>query len=104
MVSLQYIDDLRIGKKLIGGFIIVCILMLSVGIFGSIQMEQIYGNMDKMYTENTVPMLEIANTEVSLNSIRSLVFRSVAVPEERSSDESRMKNETQNIENHLIKF
>lgn len=104
MVSIQFLDNLKIGKKLIGGFIIVSLLMLSVGIFGSIQMEQIYGNMDKMYTENTVPMLEIANTEVSLNSIRSLVFRSLAVPEERLADEDRMHNETQNIETLLSEF
>lgn len=104
MISLQFIDNLSIGKKLIGGFVLVCLLMLSVGFFGSVQMEQIYGNMDKMYTDNTVPMLEIANTEVSLNSIRALVFRSMAVPEERLSDEGRMKNETQNIETLLTAF
>ena len=104
MVSIQFLDNLRIGKKLIGGFIIVSLLMLSVGIFGSIQMEQIYGNMDKMYTENTVPMLEIANTEVSLNSIRALVFRTIAVPEERQVDEGRMKIETQNIEDQITAF
>ncbi len=104
VASLTFLDNIHIGKKLIVGFILVSLLMLSVGIYGSFQMDRIYGNMDQMYTENTVPMLAIANTEVSLNSIRALVFRSIAVPEEFASDESRMKNETVLIESLLVEF
>ena len=104
MSIVKSLQNISIGKKLICSFIIVCLLMLLVGVFGSLQMEQIYGNMEKMYTDNTIPMLEIANTEVALNSIRALVFRSIAVPEERATDEERMKADMKTIEALLSSF
>lgn len=104
MAIREILEDISIGKRLLGGFILVSFLMLSVGLIGSVQMEQIYGTMDQMYTENTVPLMEIGNIEVGLNSIRSILFRTFAIPEEIEFDRERMKGEIDAIEGILSEF
>jgi len=101
MMRLQFIDNIKIGQKLIGGFVLVTLLMCLIGVVGFSGMTTISGQMDQMYTENTVPLTQIASMEVSLNSMRALVFRSMAIIDEREQDEGRLKSEIVNIDGQL---
>ncbi len=101
MTRLQFIDNIRIGQKLIGGFVLVTLLMCLIGVIGFSGMNTISGQMDHMYTENTVPLTQIASMEVSLNSMRALVFRSMAIVDEREQDEGRLKSEISNIDGQI---
>ncbi|WP_325629035.1 HAMP domain-containing methyl-accepting chemotaxis protein [Methanospirillum sp.] len=101
MMRLQFIDNIRIGQKLIGGFVLVTLLMCLIGVIGFSGMNTISGQMDHMYTENTIPLTEIASMEVSLNSMRALVFRSMAIIDEREQDEGRLKTEIASIESQI---
>jgi len=101
MKRLKFLDNIRISKKLIGGFVLVTLLMSSIGIIGFLGMNTISGQMNEMYSENTIPLTEIASMEVSLNSMRALVFRSMAIPDEREQDEIRMQTEVANIDSQI---
>lgn len=92
------INNISIGNRLIAGFIIVTILMSSVGVIGFIGMNSIGAGMDKVYSEGTIPLLEVTSIETSLNSIRALVFRTAALPAEREQDEKRMNDEIKKID------
>lgn len=54
-----------------------------------------------LYADNTVPLTEIGNIEVSLNSIRALTFRCIAIPEENKFDILRLETEVTNIDNNI---
>ncbi|HWQ67394.1 MAG TPA: methyl-accepting chemotaxis protein [Methanospirillum sp.] len=101
MQILDQINNSKIGTRLIGGFIIVTLLMSLIGIIGFLGMNSIASDMDKVYSQGTVPLLEISNTEVSLNSIRALVFRTASIPAERDQDEKRMEDEIKNVDSLL---
>jgi methyl-accepting chemotaxis protein len=100
----QIIDNTKIGKKFFLSFLIITILMLSVCGFGYLQTVQIVNNSETMYSEGTLPLLEISTIEVSLNSMRALVFRSLAVPEERSFDLDRLNKEIETINSQMQNF
>lgn len=101
MREIQFLDNMKIGPKLIGGFIIVALLMSSVGIIGFTGMNTISEQMNRMYSDDTVPLMEVASMEVSLNSMRALVFRSMAITDERKQDEDRMKKEIATIDGQI---
>lgn len=95
---------MSIGKRLISGFILVTLLMASVGIIGFAGMNTIGEGMDKVYEDGTIPLLQITSIETSLNSIRALVFRTSAIPAEREQDLKRMNDEIASIDAHIIEL
>ena len=60
--------------------------------------------MDKVYSDGTIPLLEVASIETSLNSIRALVFRTTALPAERDQDEKRMEDEVAKVDGLIAKL
>lgn len=98
MTIIEKINNLRIGTRLIVGFIIVIILMSSIGVIGFVGMNSIGVGMDKVYSDGTIPLLEVTSIETSLNSIRALVFRTVALPAEHEQDGKRMVDEVAKVD------
>ncbi len=101
---MDFISNIRIGPRLFGGFIIVTLLMGLVGVVGFIGMNSISAGMDKVYSDGTVPLLEVSEIETSLNSIRALVFRIFAIPAERIQDAQRMSDEMKVVDEHIKKL
>jgi len=95
------LNNISIGKKLFGGFILVIILISCVFMFCLMSMSTITSEIDQIYADQTVPLLNIGNIEGSLYSMRALVFRSIAVPEERDQDYARLNNEIEKIEHRI---
>ncbi len=104
MQILDKVHDISIGTRLISGFILVTILMASIGLIGFIGMNTIGNELDKVYSEGTVPLYEVSSIETSLNSIRALVFRTFSVPAERQQDKDRMNTEVQTIDGLIDKL
>jgi methyl-accepting chemotaxis protein len=101
---LDFLSNIRIGPRLFGGFIIVTLLMGLVGVVGFIGMNSISAGMDKVYSDGTLPLLEVSEIETSLNSIRALVFRIFAIPAERTQDAQRMSDEMKVVDEHIKKL
>jgi len=104
MHILDKVHDISIGTRLICGFILVTLLMSSIGLIGFIGMNTIGNELDKVYSEGTVPLYEVSSIETSLNSIRALVFRTFSVPAERQQDRERMNTEIQTIDSLIDKL
>ncbi|HOL41901.1 MAG TPA: MCP four helix bundle domain-containing protein, partial [Methanospirillum sp.] len=98
------ISNIRIGPRLLGGFIIVTLLMGLVGVIGFIGMNTISTGMNKVYSDGTLPLLDVSEIETTLNSIRALVFRNVAIPAERAQDSKRMADEMAVIDDRIAKL
>ena len=101
MREIRFLDNIKIGPKLICGFIAVTLLMSSIGIIGFFGMTAISSQMNQMYSNDTVPLMQVASMEVSLNSMRALVFRSMAIVDEREQDEERMQKEIAVIDGQI---
>lgn len=92
------LDNTSIGKKLFGGFIFVIVLMSLIIVACLISVDRLTSEVDELYSEQTIPLMKIGEIEVGLHSIRSLVFRSIAIPEERDQDYQRLTQEINTIE------
>ena len=101
---LDFLSNIRICPRLFGGFIIVTLLMGLVGVVGFIGMNSISAGMDKVYSDGTLPLLEVSEIETSLNSIRALVFRIFAIHAERTQDAQRMSDEMKVVDEHIKKL
>jgi len=84
------LDNINIGKKLFVGFIIVIMLMSLIIVACLISVDRLTSEVDQLYSEQTIPLMKIGEIEVGLHSIRALVFRSIAIPEERDQDYQRL--------------
>ena len=92
------LDNVNIGKKLIGGFVLVILLMSVIVATCLVSVDKLTTEIDQLYTEQTVPLKNIGNVETGLHSIRALVFRSIAIPEEREQDYGRFLAEMEKVE------
>jgi hypothetical protein len=98
------LDNIKIGKKLIGGFFFVIVLMSLVVVACFLSVDRLSMEMDQLYSEQTVPLMQTGNMESSLHSIRALVFRSLSIPEEREQDFGRVNTEISNVESIIADF
>ncbi|HOW05607.1 methyl-accepting chemotaxis protein [Methanospirillum hungatei] len=94
----SFLNNINIGKKLFGGFILVILLMSLIIVTCLMSVNKLTDEVDQLYSGQTVPLMNVGNMEVGLHSIRSLVFRSVAIPEEREQDYERLLAEIGKIE------
>ncbi|PWR71807.1 methyl-accepting chemotaxis protein [Methanospirillum stamsii] len=92
------LNNITIGKKLLGGFIIVIFLMSLVIVACLLSINSLSNDVNNIYYNEALPIFETGNVEAKLNSIRSLVFRSIAIPEERDTDYERMLSEIADID------
>jgi methyl-accepting chemotaxis protein len=104
MGIISSIHNMQIRTRLIGGFLIVVLLMASIGVIGFLGMNSVSNEMDKVYSDGTIPLLEVTTIETSLNSIRALVFRTVALPKERAQDEKRMADELKTVDDLIARL
>ncbi|HOJ96910.1 MAG TPA: MCP four helix bundle domain-containing protein, partial [Methanospirillum sp.] len=92
------LDNINIGKKLFVGFIIVILLMSLIIVACLISVDRLTSEVDQLYSEQTIPLMKIQQIEIGLHSMRALVFRSNAIPEERDQDYQRLIQEINTIE------
>jgi len=67
---MQWFNNLKIGTKLISGFIIVALIAVTIGLVGIKEINVLDDNGGKLYEKITVPMGEMADISISFQRIR----------------------------------
>lgn len=98
------IDDISIGKKLMGGFLIVIILLLVVSTVGYVSIKNINDGMSSMYLENTLPIEELGLADSYLYQIRGDVNKVYIFPENRSEIHQNVQKEIQAVNTQIEKY
>jgi methyl-accepting chemotaxis protein len=80
---MRWLNNLRIGTKLISSYIFLLLLMGGVGYLGVTNMGMINDMLDELYTDNLVPILQIDEANIELikfarNHYRLVISRSRA--------------------------
>ena len=85
---MSFIDDMKIGKKMIGGFLIVVLILVVVAAIGYMNM----GTMDKadtqLYEDNTIPIGQLGNVDADFQQMRAELYRYIYVPTARATAET----------------
>ncbi|MFH0968776.1 MAG: methyl-accepting chemotaxis protein [Methanobacteriota archaeon] len=80
---MDFLDNARIGTKLIGSFLILAILLGIVAGIGYGNMKNIDNSLTLMYSERLVPVDQLGNTDADFFTLRGDVYKYVAVPQMR---------------------
>nr|WP_319537527.1 methyl-accepting chemotaxis protein [uncultured Methanospirillum sp.] len=80
---MKLFDNTRIGYKLVGGFLAVCLIMVAIAIFGVVNMQGIAKNNDLMYEQALLPVHTLDQVDTQIGNIRTNILRYTLFPEER---------------------
>ena len=87
-IKMSFIDDMKIGKKLIGGFLVVVLILVVVAAIGYVQM----GALDKadtaLYEDRALPLAQLGIADSDFQQMRAELYRYIAVPESRATAET----------------
>ena len=82
---MSFIDDMKIGKKLIGGFLIVVLILVIVAAVGYTRMGEMDAADTSMYVDRAVPLGQLGTSEGTFYQLRGDLYKSVLIPEEKES-------------------
>ena len=83
---MSFIDDMKIGKKLIGGYLIVVLILVVVAAIGYTNLATVSDDSAKMYNERTVPIAQLGIVDTNLQHMRAEIYRYIFVPDSRAAD------------------
>ena len=83
---MSFIDDMKIGKKMIGGFLIIVLILVVVAAIGYTNLVSVSDNSAKMYNDRTVPLAQLGTVDANLQHMRAEIYRYIYVPDSRAAD------------------
>jgi methyl-accepting chemotaxis protein len=101
---MSFIDDMKIGKKLIGGFLIVVIILAIVAAFGYINAQNAATRSAEMYNDRLMPISNLGDVQADFQQQRAEIYRYIYVPEARSGLEATMSDLNANIKNNMDSY
>ena len=98
---MKWIDNLKTNVKLLGGFGLMCVLMIGVALIGYNSMNNINNGMTSMYFDRALPIdqLGIANTEES--NLLAFINGVIAFPDNASTYEQDINTSIKNLQDQM---
>lgn len=81
---MEFLDNLKMGRKLIGSFLVVIIILIIVALVGLLNMMTINDGMTAMYYDRLIPLSQIASVSDELLIVRGDTLKFALLPEERA--------------------
>jgi methyl-accepting chemotaxis protein len=92
------LNKIKIGPKLIGGFVIVAMIIVAVAIISYVNMKSINNLLSSMYTERLVPTANLMTTDSWVMQIRGDIYKYILVTQEREKTLKTINNEMDSVE------
>jgi len=81
---IEMLENVKIGKKLIGGFILTIIIMLIIAGTGFIFISDLAAKSEEMYNDRLIPIQQIGVINGAFTQFRGDVYKGMLIPEERT--------------------
>ncbi|WP_319580681.1 methyl-accepting chemotaxis protein [uncultured Methanospirillum sp.] len=81
----MFIDDIKIGKKLISGFLIVVGIAVIISVIGYFFISNMDSMMNEIYQDRLLPTDQLGKIEASLQMIRGEAYKAILLPDEREA-------------------
>ena len=91
---MKWYRNLKIGVKIVSGFLIIALIVAAVGVFGLISLETVNTKTDKMYTENTMAIEKLSQIAQLYQRTRVIVRDIILI-----DDMERKQGEVENLAN-----
>jgi len=79
---MKFLDNMKTGTKLIGGYLIVSLLLVAVAVLGYTSMKGLNTGMVEMYENQLLPVAYLGDARSALYAIRGDVFKGFFLTEE----------------------
>jgi methyl-accepting chemotaxis protein len=83
--TMSFIDDMKIGKKLIGGFLIVVLILVAIAALGYVSLQTMANEENNLYQNAMVPLSAVQSADKDMYLIRGNVYKAIIVPSEREA-------------------
>jgi len=101
---MSIIDNMKLGKKLLGGFLVIIVILAVVAIFGYITSSNSAATANAMYENNLVPISEIGTVSADFQQMRAELYRYIYVPDARTTLDSTVTNLQTDIKKNMDAF
>ncbi|MBA4384725.1 MAG: hypothetical protein C0410_08315 [Anaerolinea sp.] len=101
---MKVLNNLKIGVKLTGGFIVVALIIVVVAVVGYIHLEEGMNDTDTLYVDRLVPVNDLGEVDASLNEIRGDVYEMLYIPSEREKSQASIVALTKDINTRIEKY
>jgi len=81
---MDWLDNIKIGKKLIGSFLLVTIILGIVAVIGYSSMKNINDGMTAMYYDRAVPIGTLGQVDADFLYIRGDLYKYLSIPDQRT--------------------
>jgi methyl-accepting chemotaxis protein len=101
---MSFIDDMKIGKKLIGGFVIVLIIMAIIAAYGYTSAQDAAARSKDMYDNNMAAMEEMGAVSADFQQMRAELYRYIYVPSGRTAATTTIGQLQSNMKTNIDSF
>ena len=82
-ISLKFLDNIRVGRKLLGSFFLIVAILLIVGVIGVFSVITLNSYLDQMYTRQLVPTEELGSIGADIWRLRWKYRRICCITDEQ---------------------
>jgi methyl-accepting chemotaxis protein len=99
--EMSFIDDMKIGKKMVGGFLIVVLILIVVAAIGYTNLTNIGSKNAEMYNDRTVPIDQLGIVSAETMGIRGDIYKYILLPDERAVTGASINKRFLNMEKQM---
>jgi len=100
---MSFVDDMKVGKKLMGGFLIVLLILVGVAALGYVNLQDAAARQNALY-EKMQGAENLALTNAALEKMRGDIYRYIAVPADRQSTSASLASQVVIINDNMKAF
>jgi len=101
---MSFIDDMKIGRKLIGGFVIVLIIMSIIALYGYTSAQDAAVRSKDMYETHMAAMEQMGAVSADFQQMRAELYRYIYVPSGRTAATTTMEQLKTDIKTNIDAF
>jgi methyl-accepting chemotaxis protein len=100
-VGMSFIDDMKIGKKLIGGFTIVLIIMAIIAAYGYTSSQDAATRSKNMFENHLTVIEQIGSVSADFQQMRAEIYRYIYIPSARTAATTSIDSLKSNIKTNV---
>jgi len=101
---MDFLDNTRIGTKLLGSFLILAVFLVIVAGIGYVNMNSMMGDMDSIYFEGLIPIDQLGNADADFFQLRGDVYKYLALPKDRENTLKSIEDGITLVNQDMVKF
>jgi len=98
---MKFVDDMKIGKKLLGGFLIVVVILAIVAGYGYMNAQSSAVRSAEMYNERLLPIVALGDVQADFQQLRAEAYRYTYIPESRATLDTTIADLNTNIKKNM---